>query len=129
MKGKSNIIMNENENDQHHYLTRREMLFVGAALAGIASLGINAPPSLVHTAGISGTSLPVQAIEQIMETNNAAVVNGVLTIELDRNDLHVIGPHGIPFKPAWELNGEFFFSRLATAEISRVLNKINVKRS
>ncbi len=116
MKGKSNIIMNENENNQHHYLTRREMLFAGAGLAGIASLEINAPPSLLHAAGISGTSLPVQAIEQIMETNNATVMNGVLTIELDRNDLHVIGPHGIPFKPAWELNGEFFFQPLGNGK-------------
>lgn len=32
--------------------------------------------------------------------------------ELDRNDLNVIGPGGIPFKPAFELNGEFAFQPL-----------------
>ncbi len=96
------------------------MLIAGAGLAGIgavASRGAIATPPLVQAAGISGTPLPVQAIEQIMETNNATVMDGVLTIELDRNDLHVIGPHGIPFKPAWELNGEFFFQPLGNGKV------------
>lgn len=91
------------------------MLLAGAGLAGIGaatSLGINAPAPLVHAASADHTSLPVKQIEQIMETNNATVMDGVLTVELNRNDLHVVGPHGIPFKPAWELNGEFHFQPL-----------------
>ncbi|HEU5227435.1 MAG TPA: DUF1259 domain-containing protein, partial [Ktedonobacteraceae bacterium] len=108
-----------NEHEQDHQLTRRAMLLASAGLAGagaIASLGMNTAAPMIHAAGMNGTSLPVQAIEQIMETNNATVMDGVLTIELDRNDLHVVGPHGIPFKPAWELNGEFFFQPLGNGK-------------
>lgn len=47
-----------------------------------------------------------------METTGT-VMNGVLTIELDRTDLHVIGPHGLPWKPAFELTHEFYFQPLS----------------
>ncbi len=114
--------MNKDANDQCLHLSRRTMLLSSVGLAGmgaVASLGIDSSIPITHAASASGTStsLPVKQIEQIMETNNATVMNGVLSIELDRNDLpHVIGPHGIPFKPAWELNGQFYFQPLGNGQ-------------
>ncbi len=75
-------------------------------------------------------------IEAIMQTTGT-MQNGVLYIELDRTDLTVIGPQGIPFKPAFEILHEFFFQPLdngqaflnaeftfIAAEMTRVLDAI-----
>ncbi len=73
----------------------------------------------IHTSNrlvTSGGSLPVKQIEAIMETNNGTVMNGVLTIDLDRTDLHVIGPGGLPWKPAFELTHEFYFQPIGNGK-------------
>ncbi len=61
-------------------------------------------------------SLPVKQIEAIMETNDGTVMDSVLTIELDRTDLHVTGPGGIPWKPAFELTHEFYFQPIGNGK-------------
>lgn len=98
-------------------MSRRRALALGGSMAG--GLVVAASP-LLGTAGradadaggpttaSSGTSLPVSQIEAIMQTTGT-VQDGVLTIELDRNDLNVTGPQGIPFKPAFEENHQFYF--------------------
>jgi hypothetical protein len=98
-------------------MTRRQVLMTGAGMAGAgavasASLPVQAFAARAassHSAARGG--LPVQQIEAIMQATGT-LMNGVLSIELDRNDLHVVGPGGIPFKPAWEINGQFDFQGL-----------------
>lgn len=58
-------------------------------------------------------TLPVAQIEEILQADGMDM-DGVLTIEQDREDLHVTGPGGLPFKPAWELNNEFYFQPLGS---------------
>ena len=50
-------------------------------------------------------------IEDIME-NSASVMNGVASFDYDRTDLNVTGPHGLPWKPAFQLDHEFHFQPL-----------------
>lgn len=50
------------------------------------------------------TSLPVSQIQSILQAQGT-VMNGVLSIEFDRTDLPDVTQHGIPFKPAFEING------------------------
>jgi hypothetical protein len=55
--------------------------------------------------------LPVAQIEQILRMQGK-VDNGVLTIDQDRDDLHVTDADAgkpIPFGPAWEDHGEIYF--------------------
>jgi len=40
----------------------------------------------------------------------------VLNIQVDRNDLNVVGPGNIPFKPSWEINHEFYFQSLGNGK-------------
>ncbi len=57
----------------------------------------------------SSTPLPVDEIQQSIGAEGN-VSNGVLSIQVDREDLmDVVGPGGIPFKPEWEINHELFF--------------------
>lgn len=87
-------------------MTRRNLLITGAEVAGVWTVAafalttnggtlsaLAAESSNVATAWDG--HLPVEQIEDIMETNGT-VMNGVLTIEQDRTDLHVVGPHGLP---------------------------------
>jgi hypothetical protein len=50
-------------------------------------------------------------MEQILRTDGTPG-NGVLQFSFDRDDLHVTGPGGVPFKPAFQLDGSFFFQSL-----------------
>lgn len=105
--------------DQKKHLTRREVLIASAGLAAagtVGTLAMRSHSTLAEQAGATASSsssgsLPVKEIEAIMETPGM-VSNGVLTIDQDRADLHVIGPHGLPWKPAFELINEFFFQSL-----------------
>jgi hypothetical protein len=64
-------------------------------------------------------SLPVKQIEQIMQAPGM-VMDGVLNIQIERKDLHVIqripGDGEIPFKPEWENNGSFVFQPLGNGQ-------------
>jgi hypothetical protein len=67
----------------------------------------------------SGFGLPIKEIEEIMEAPGM-VVDDVLDIEIEREDLHVIqripGDGTVPFKPAWENKGDFFFQSLGNGQ-------------
>lgn len=52
--------------------------------------------------------LPVADIQDVLQSEGT-VMDGVLTVEQDRDDLAVIGPDGIPFKPSWEINNQLYF--------------------
>lgn len=105
-------------------ISRRRALALGGGLAGglaVASAPLLGAPgrALATTArgGIDVTGkagnghLPVQQIEAIMQTTGM-MMNGVLDITLDRDDLHVTGPGGVPFKPSFQESSEFYFQSL-----------------
>lgn len=105
--------------DHKKPLTRRNVLIAGAGAIGAAALmsgtvpafaqGIQAASPIIS----SGGSLPVKQIESIMETNAGTVMDGVLTIDLDRDDLkNATGPGGILWEPGFELTHEFYFQPL-----------------
>lgn len=112
------------------HLGRRSAIALGAGMTGslvASSTGARADPSLTQfpvnqleeeVANLltkfdqeGGGTLPVAQIQHIVQAQGT-VSNGVLSIELDRNDLQVTGPGGIPFKPAWEINNELYFQML-----------------
>ncbi len=110
------------------FISRRHALAWGGGVAGglvAASSPLLGTPGSAMAArargGIEGGQhtppgrLPVQQIENIMQTTGT-LRNGVLAIDLERQDLTVTGPHGVPFKPAFELLHEFFFQPLANGQ-------------
>lgn len=97
-------------------ISRRHALALGGTIAG--GLVVASSPLLASSpvlAATSSGSLPVKQIEAIMETNGT-VMDTVLTIEQDRTDLHVVGPHGLKWVPPFELTHEFYFQPLSNGQ-------------
>ena len=116
---------------------RRRALMLGGSIA--AGFATNLFPQVASATGDApegptvhpGEKLPVKEIEEILRTDGK-VTNGILAISLDRKDLHVTGPGGIPFKPAWQVNHEFAFQSLGddkaivTGELSLLSKETNL---
>jgi hypothetical protein len=99
-------------------LTRRAVLRTGGITAGLAAT----TPLLAGTAAAAGTaaldypaaldsraeSLPVEEIESIIKVQGT-VSNGVLGLQIDRDDIPNVTKHGVPVKPGFEINGNIFF--------------------
>lgn len=99
---------------------RRAMMLAGSIAAEfatdlfpqVASAASDAPEgAAAHPSG----KLPVKEIEKILRTDGK-VTDGILAVSLDRKDLHVTGPGGVPFKPAWQVKHEFAFQSLGDAK-------------
>jgi len=112
--------------DLNASMSRRRALTLGGSVAGgllAASSSLQLSSSLAGASSRMATTsvgnLPVQQIEQIMQAPGM-VMDGVLGIQIERKDLHVIqripGDGEIPFKPEWENNGEFFFQPLGNGQ-------------
>ncbi len=99
-----------------HGVSRRDALRFGSVAAGgvvFASLtSLNAPSAAAataETAPAGSSKLPVAAIEKIIGAQGM-MSNGVLNIEVDRDDLrHVVNSFGVPIKPAFQVNGNIVF--------------------
>ncbi len=109
-------------------ISRRRALALGGGLAGgliAASSPLLASPLTAAAASIhdhdgdSGgfSQATITQMEAILQTTGMQQ-NGVLSFELDRNDLqgytvgsHIL-PNSVPYKPAWENNGTFYFQKL-----------------
>jgi hypothetical protein len=107
-------------------ISRRRALTLGGSVASglfAVSSTLLASPHLVAASSrivaSSGGSLPIEQIEQIMQAPGTAT-NGVLDIRIERQDLRVTqripGNGTIPFQPAWENNGDFFFQPLPNGQ-------------
>ncbi len=104
-------------------VSRRQALALGGGLVAVGAVTGCGGGSSAKAPGAGGGggggvmtqrgSLPVAQIEEILQADGMDI-DGVLTIEQDREDLHVTGPGGLPFKPAWELNNEFYFQPLGS---------------
>lgn len=111
--------------------TRRRALgrFCGAAalLAGLAATGVTAPAGAATAAAPDPASpraatsqartengrLPVKAIEKILQADGHVSKSGVLEVDIDRTDIHVIGGNPpVRFKDGFQIQHELFFQSL-----------------
>ncbi|MEU8307479.1 DUF1259 domain-containing protein [Actinomadura sp. NPDC048955] len=96
-----------------------------ALLAGLVATGVAAPGGTATAAGPerpraaasqtrAGTQrLPVKAIEKILQADGQVSKSGVLEVDIDRKDLHVIGGNPpVRFKDGFQLQHELFFQSL-----------------
>lgn len=107
-------------------LSRRQALRLGslAGATGLAGTGVLAaagPAAAAaprRAAGPAAThaSLPVTEIEDIVRVKGT-VSNGVLNLQVDREDLPDVTKDGVPIKPAFELNGNLCFQSLADGSV------------
>jgi hypothetical protein len=109
----------QNRTDQDKGASRRQVLRMGGMAAGslvaagplLASAG-NAAAATRSVTGTGGPAgLPVAEIESIIRAKGT-VSNGVLNIEIDRDDLPHVTKAGVPVKPAFEINGNLCFQQL-----------------
>lgn len=112
--------------DQH---SRRRVLQLGGLAGTVAAagplLGL-APdaPAAAATGAAGNTETPaapawkgaVAEIERIIRAKGT-VSDGVLNIEIDRDDIPHVRKDGVPIKPAFEINGNLCFQPLADGSI------------
>ena len=108
-------------------LTRRSVLRAGGLAGGLVAgapvlAGVSGCATRTATqaggdlgrdaAATSPASLPVAEIERIIGVKGT-VSSGVLDIGIVRTDLPNVRKNGVPIKPAFEINGDYFFQALA----------------
>ena len=64
-----------------------------------------------HRRSHAAASLPVDRIEKAMQLKGT-LINGVLSLGVERTDIDNVTIHGVPIRPAFEINGEFDFQPL-----------------
>src|SRR3954468_20870707 len=74
-------------------------LITGGAVAATAATGSRHP---------AAGKLPTSAIEKIVGADGQTS-DGILTIDISRDDLHAKGPDGTSFKPGFQLQHELAF--------------------
>jgi uncharacterized protein DUF1259 len=79
-------------------------------IAAVVAVAIGAGPAL---AGKSKprSSLPTKALDGAMQSQGQ-MSNGVLSFSVDRTDITNVHIHGVPIKPAFEINGSINFQSL-----------------
>jgi hypothetical protein len=97
-------------------VTRRNLLRAGGIagglvasaplLAGVSSAAARTADTTSGSA--AAASPPVAEIQDIIKAQGT-VSNGVLNIEIDRDDIPDVTKYGVPVKPAFEINGNFCF--------------------
>jgi hypothetical protein len=96
-------------------VTRRTALALGGGAA--AGLLAGSPVAAAATTARKRRvvkmhgKLPAAKMQAILQTEGS-VSGGVLTVDMDRDDLDVTGPQGVKFKPSFQLNAEFYFQPL-----------------
>jgi hypothetical protein len=99
--------------------SRRQALRLGGAVGGLAAAGslLGAAGSTAAEAATAASGqLPVAEIERIVGAKGT-VSNGVLTIEIDRDDIANVRKEGVPIKPAFEINGNLVFQALSDGSV------------
>ena len=111
--------------EQGVHASRRQALRMGgAAVGGLLTAG----PVVAATASAAAATkaraqaagaasrLPAGEIEKIIRAKGT-VSNGVLNIEIDRNDIPNVHKNGVPIKPAFEINGNLCFQALSDGSV------------
>ena len=108
------------EGSEERRLTRRRALVLaggvtGGLLAATSSVGagVSAAATAEGTRAIGQRGrLPAMEMQKILRAEGT-VTSGVLNVGLDRSDIGTVkGPHGIPFKPSFQINANLFFQPL-----------------
>lgn len=105
-------------------VTRRRVLAIGAIVTGgllATTLGRNfAFAQTPGSAGGGSSKLSQDTINDIQEIIQAEgmVSNGVLSIEIDRDDLPNVKKGNIPIKPAFQINGGLFFQGIGDGRVA-----------
>jgi hypothetical protein len=95
-------------------ISRRGVLAAGGAVAVSAGLlGAGAGAARAVTTASSG--LPDVEIQTILQADGM-VSGGVLEVDIDRSDLRVNGPAGVPFRDGFQIQHEFFFQALGAGQ-------------
>jgi hypothetical protein len=105
--------------EDRSYINRRLLLAGGAALSASSVLGMSMKPSLAfgeesEEEDVKWAPLSADTVEDIQSIIQAEgmVSNGVLSIEIDRDDLPNVKKENVPIKPAFQINGNIFFQGL-----------------
>lgn len=95
-------------------LTRRGVLKLGGVAAGGAMLtpGATVARAAVRAPHKKQGSLPKKQIEHIIGSQGMATPEGDFSVPFARNDLHAVGPFGVPFDGAFILTGMVYFQPL-----------------
>ncbi len=80
-------------------------------LGGVADAATDHSPAGAAAAPATGPRLPIKEIEAIIRAKGT-YADGVLNIEIDRDDLPNIKKDGVPIKPSFEINGNLCFQSL-----------------
>lgn len=119
--------MAESAVNQHaEHTSRRRVLQLGGVAGGLAAAAplLAAAPSasastLAQVSRDSATpaaGLPIDEIESIIRAKGT-FSNGVLNIEIDRDDIPNVTKDGVPIKPAFEINGNLCFQQLSDGSV------------
>ena len=81
--------------------------------AGVARAGDIFPAG--HAAMQAG--MPVDGIQDIIQAKGM-VSNGVLSIEIDRNDIRDVHLRGVPILPSFEINGTLNFQSIGNGQVA-----------
>jgi len=94
-------------------VSRRSVLAAGGSAAVAAGLFGVLPNSAgaIAPRSVSRGALPVKRMQEILQADGT-VSNGVLDVEINRSDLHILGPGGVPFKDGFQIQHEFFFQSI-----------------
>ena len=106
-------------------LSRRRALALGGTVSGglvAASTGaafgasrlkspLGAGAPIIRIGG-GNTSLPVDRIQAILQAQGNVSESGVLSVEIDRDDLTNVTRNGVPWLPSFEVNGTAYFQAL-----------------
>ncbi len=105
--------------------------FAGALIAGCAAPGtgngngvpsgaLSAPDALAKASAggpkVLLSTSTVHSIEEIIQAQGM-VQNGVLSIEIDRDDIPNVTIHGVPILPSFEINGTLYFQCLGGDDV------------
>lgn len=107
-------------------VSRRRALTLGAGVAGsllgLNSFGLKSASAQSSDSSPSGGASPqwkgtIDQIERIIGAQGM-VSNGVLSIGIDRNDIQNVTLHGVPIKPAFQINGALYFEDLGGGRVA-----------
>jgi hypothetical protein len=108
-------------------LNRRRLLGAGATLSAGILAATNLTPRLAQAESSDDeeddnpwTPLSHTTIDDIQNIIQAQgmVSNGVLSIEIDREDLPNVTKHGVPIKPAFQINGNLVFQGIENGRVA-----------
>jgi Domain of Unknown Function (DUF1259) len=91
-------------------------LALGGTLLGGAGGAAAAPLAGAQAAASTPGHLPVKEIESIIRAQGT-VSNGVLNIEIDRDDIPHVHKEGVPIKPAFQINGNLCFQAMSNGSV------------